>query len=216
MTFTERDLSFLRTLVLRVRLVSEDQALDAWWPATDSGRKNGQRRLRAYCRAGVCERHIVHAKPVRGVELLWSGTPGDAEPDCRQLSQACQSAWHRLTVQRLVVYTATRGARQLFGGTERHRVHALPHLSHDLGTAATYFELLKTAPERAALWRSEDDGLLPAGFGDAQPDAVLVDVQGRPDVAVEFAADYGHRRFEGLVRTCSEQQLGLRIYGVRS
>lgn len=212
MTLTERDLFLIRATVFAVRIAWEDRLLDACWPPTKSGRKNGQRRLHQICDAGFWARHVVHAKPVRNVELLHAGEPGDPPPDCRALSSESKSAWKRLPVRRLVVYSATPRARNIFGGLARHRLHALAQLSHEIGASSLFFTLFRLDPVLASRWRSEDERLLPTGFGDAQPDAVLVDGQERPTTAVEFAADYDSNRFERLYASFAEQKLSYQIW----
>jgi hypothetical protein len=213
MTLTPRDLTILTMPVRQVRLVGEDQILDAFWPRTRSGRTNGRRRLCQFCKARLLAKGIVHAKSVRRVALLFAGRPEGPWPDCALLSRQSKAAWSALPIRPQLVYTATRRARHIFGGLDRHRVHALPQVSHDLGCTASYLHLVTTAPELASQWRSEDEQLLPSGFGDAQPDAVLVDSGGRPMTAIEFGADYGPERYERLIRTFAEQGLDYRIYG---
>lgn len=217
MRLTDRDEFVVRSHVHTVRCSAQEHLLAALWPPTEAGRKNGQRRLHALWEADLLDRHVVHVKNVRAVCLLHAGQPDDPAPDCAELSRQCRAAWNALPIRAVVVYTATRRARLIFGGRERHRVHALPQLSHDLGCSASYFHLLRTEPDVAACWRSEDDGLLPAGFGDCQPDAVLVDADERPTGAIEFAAHYGTERFQRLLKSFadSDRPLAYRIYGAQ-
>jgi hypothetical protein len=213
MKLTNRFIEIIRDHVFYVRASWEPHILDARWPATTSGRKNGQRRLDDICGGKWLDKHVVHAKPVRRVRLLFAGGPNDAAPDFAALSRESRQGW-KLPIRRLTIYTASNRARRIFGGVARHHVHALSALSHDLGVACVFYTFVRESAELARRWRSEDEMILPADFGDAQPDGVLVDECGRPETAVEFASDYEAQRFAKLWNTIvAEQKLRLQIYG---
>jgi hypothetical protein len=154
----------------------------------------------------------VQAKPIHRVALLAAGGPDKPTPDFDRIARDSR-ARAQLASRPVRIYAASRRARIALGASPEGGWGPVHALSHSLGVSATYFHLKRTAPELAALWVCEEE-FGPAGFREAQPDALLREPDGKTVGAIEFALDYPTERFERLHATLMEQQLDYFIYGV--
>jgi hypothetical protein len=153
----------------------------------------------------------LHVKALAGVELIGRGGPGLPPVDPMLLSRECKRRWE-LPVKRAAVVTASDRARRIFGGPSRRSAHSLHHLNHALAVSQTYLAFLKHRPELATHWVGEDEFEAPA-FCEAQPDALILDAAGDPQLALEFGSDYGTDRYRRLQETLQEKSLPYEIFG---
>lgn len=212
---TNRQIGMLRVPLFVGRVVTEVALLDAFWPDTKSGRTNGRRQLRWLCASELLEAFAIHGKPVRRVSLLYEWAPGEPEPNFAWLSQVSKERW-RVPIRPMRIYTATVRARNIFGAQARQRVHSLGGLSHDAAVSLIYLHMLRSTPETANRWRSEDERLLGESFGQAQADACLVGDDGQPHTAVEFAGEYEPSRFEHFHNTFAAREIKYQIWSAGS
>ena len=197
---TRRKCQIYKTLGAKVRGAGLDQLLRAFFPDSASGRIRGKHWLKERERAGLFESFTVLARPVEDVELVCYGDPRAPPPDFSELSRESARRWN-VPCRPTTVIHGTAKLRNIVGGPPRMGFRAMDQIGHDaLGVAAVYFKLLRTAPELAAGWACEDS-LLPSGYREAQPDAVIFDQAGSPRCAIEFASGYQAKKFEKIDRT---------------
>lgn len=210
---TPRDLEVLRALVLAVAIFTETQILDAWWPQTAAGRRNGRRRLRALVQANIFARQVVVAKRFGRVRELLHVLPSEAPPDFHSLARSSQESWD-IEQRPVAIYSATSRAAAVFGG--RARTGVFGHtISHSLGVSAIYLTVRSLWPDMLTGWQGEHL-CNPTEYREAQPDAFITDDKGQRVIAFEFAADYPPSRFKRLDDTLRSKQLPYVIFGAAS
>lgn len=207
---TLRDLEVVRALVHCVAIFTEAQILDAWWPRTAAGQKNGRRRLYALVRANILARQIVVAKRFDKVRGLHHILPTDPPPDFNSLARNSRESW-AIEQSPAAIYSATQRAADVFGG--RARTGVFSHtISHSLGVSAIYLTVRSLWPDMLQGWQGEHL-CKSSEYREAQPDAFITDDEGQRVIAFEFAADYPPSRFKRLDDTLRSKQLPYMIFG---
>lgn len=212
MTLTTRDDDILKTLALRVRMLSLSQIAQAWWVPTAAGEQNARRRLVTLAEVGFLGSAHVYARPLPEMErpvVAWS--PHQPEPDFGAVSWTLLSRWTK-PPRRLLVYFATRRGANQYGGRHRGGVRQELQATHDLGVAEVYLHLRLQAPQTATRWTGEDM-LRPSRKHQKVPDALLTPPQ--PDAApvvIEFGGAYDARRVRSFHRDCSKRKLSYEIW----
>jgi hypothetical protein len=211
MTLTERDREILKALTVKVRVLALEQIASAWWPETDSGRRNARRRLEEFAASGLVARTRVHARPLLSLEgPVFRWNPGEPGPDCGRLSWRLQSRWDK-PPQTITVFYATRKAVNRFGGVARGKIKNLSQLSHDVHVGAIYLLFLRTQPLLGTAWMGEDV-LAPARKHQKLPDAVLCDDAQNPLRAIEFGGAYPPERLAAFHEDCARRKLPYEIW----
>lgn len=114
---SQRDLTLLEALALRVRLVGQRQAAEALWA---SHLANARRRLRRLVREGMITREVLPAMPLPELnEPVVRWQPGQAAPRSDVISFQLQSRWRFRALRPTVVYFPTSMTVTYFGGRER-------------------------------------------------------------------------------------------------
>jgi hypothetical protein len=141
---TPRDREILQALVQKVRLFSQRQIADHWW---NGELPNTRRRLKRLAERGLVERITVLARAIPVLKSpLVSWRPGDASPDFGSIAYHCQERWRRRPARPSVVWLATKGTSQSFGGTPGGQLKHPTQATHDLGVAAVWLR----SPQRSA------------------------------------------------------------------
>lgn len=212
MAFTPRDDEILKTLALKVRVLSLSQIAAAWWTPTPGGQASARRRLAALVNARLLLSLPIQARPLPPIEapfVCWR--PGRSAPDFGALAWKLQSRWTRPPRRTTVYFASKRGANQ-YGGRLRGEIKREFQVTHDLGVAQVYLNLLRANPDAAAQWVGEDM-LRYSHPKDKIPDAVLLSARGEsPRLVVEFGGSYDVDRLKKFHRHCAARALPYEIY----
>ncbi|QDV85441.1 hypothetical protein TBK1r_44220 [Stieleria magnilauensis] len=185
-----RDLTLLEALALRVRLISQRQAADAFWHGHCA---NARRRFSQLATNGMVTRNVVNAQPLPEIiEPIVRWQPGQASPDANNVAYQVQSRWRFRALRPTVVYFPTTKTITQFGGCERSQTK-LTQVTHDLGVTAVWLRYASQDSNMTAMWIGEDI-LAPTRIHQKLPDAALVDKQGEPKLLIEFGGSYGPER----------------------
>ncbi len=185
-----RDLNLLEALALRIRLVGQRQAADAFWAGHLA---NTRRRLRQLVQSGMLTRAIVNAQPLPELSspvVRWQ--PGQPMPDSNRTAFQLQRRWRYRSLRPTVVYFPTTSTIAHFGGRERSQ-SLLTQVTHDLGVTAIWLRFAADSQTASSVWVGEDI-LAPSRVGQKLPDAALVDQHGEPTLLIEFGGSYGPTR----------------------
>lgn len=212
MRLVARDDDILRTLALRLRLLSLVQIAAVWWGPTERGLVGARRRLAALVAAGLLRRLRLQLRPLPALDgptLAWR--PGDPEPDCDAASWRLQSRWKE-SARTTTVYIATKHGSNQFGGRQRGALRRAFQATHDLGVSAVYLRLRASNEEDVGDWIGEDL-LAPHRRGEILPDAVLADgPEARPRLVVEFGGAYAAERVRRFHAYCRDERLPYQLW----
>ncbi len=206
---TPRDLDILQTLTRRVRLLAMEQIRRIWWPKYGSARA-ARRRMLKLAAAGLVDRTIVNAHPLLPVEqplAVWR--QGNEEPNARRVSRQARARWRR-PAKPLEVFTATSRTASLFGSTATGVPNML-HRDHDLLLGQVFVLYRTRRPEEARRWLGED-ALPKAGYRIKDPDAFLIDADGRPGCVIESTGRYAARQIVAFHAHCMEYDLAYELW----
>jgi hypothetical protein len=209
---TERDREIVSVLASKVRLLSFDEILRTWWPASKSAETNARRRLAKLVDEKLLVRESeAYAKPRLPLDQpVFRWRPGEPDPHFGKLAWKLQSRWTEDDRQ-TTVYIATRRAAGIFGGGADGRIKNLSQVTHDIHLGAMYLKLRKEAPSLAAGWVGE--GVLAASReGQKLPDAILHDGSGRPRLVMEFGGAYPAFRVEAFHKDCAARALPYELW----
>ena len=85
------------------------------------------------------------------------------------------------------------------------------HWNHDLLLSAVYALYRRSRASAAARWLGED-ALPKAGFRIKDPDAFILNDEGRPVRAIESAGSYGAAQVAGFHEHCARAGLGYELW----
>ncbi|MCP5127491.1 MAG: hypothetical protein H6973_18210 [Gammaproteobacteria bacterium] len=209
MQLTDRDREILIALTHKVRLMSLDQIARTWWGNSPSALATARKRLTVLS-AYALQRMKLNAHPeltLTGPLFAWQ--PGQATPHFGGLSYRLKKRWDQAPVPTTVYIATEKAARQFggFGGKLRRPLQA----THDLHVAQLYLQFLQTAPERAALWVSEER-FAPERRHEKLPDAVLRDATGNITLVIEFGGAYDSKHVERVHLDCVTRSLPYELW----
>lgn len=221
----DRDQEILRTLALKVRLLSLAQLAAAWWSDSSSATTSARRRMNQLTRLGLITALKVLARPVPHITApLVRWRPAEPAPDFGALAWTLQSRWTEQP-RDTTVYVATAKAAHYFGGYAQGVLKHAYQATHDLGVAAVYLHFRAEAPASAAEWVGEDvirrtrRAPSPASPGrgrrrptDKLPDAVLGQSPTRPRLVIEFGGAYPATRVKHFHDDCQSRGLPYEIW----
>ena len=167
--FQKRDLILLEALALRVRLLGQRQAADAFW---NGHMANARRRLQQLVREGMLNRSVVNAQPMPDLDqplIRWR--PGLSAPNPDEVSYRLKMRWRYRVLRPTVVYFPTAKIIEQFGGTSRPQIK-IHQITHDLGVTAVWLKYAQQDIERTQAWLGEDV-LAPSRIHQKLPDAAL-------------------------------------------
>lgn len=203
-----RDLLLLEALALRIRLVGQRQAAEAFWAGHLA---NARRRLTQLVQTGFLIRAIVNAQPLPELltpVLRWQ--PGQPDPDAQQVSFQLKSRWRYRALRPTVVFFATETTIAQFGGRERSRT-LVTQTTHDLGVTSVWLRFYQESTSSAQMWVGEDI-LAPSRVGQKLPDAALVNAHGDPILLIEFGGSYGPQRVKDFHDDASARRLSYQLW----
>lgn len=211
MILVDRDQEILRTLALKVRLLSLAQLAAAWWPDSPAAISTTRRRMNQLTGLGLVAALKVLARPVPEVTApvaCWR--PSEPPPHFGALAWTLQSRWTEQPRQ-TTVYVATRKAAHFFGGYAHGTLKHDYQATHDLGVAAVYLHFRAEAPSSAAEWVGEDV-LRRLSRRHKLPDAVLGQSPTRPRLIIEFGGAYHAARVRHFHDDCQSRGLPYEIW----
>ena len=208
---TPRERELVSALALKIRLLSFDEILRSWWPASKSATTNARRRLTELVNDGLLVRERAHARPRLPLEApIFRWKPGEAAPDYGKLSWTVKSRWTE-PPREVTVYLASRRAAAIFGGKANGKIKNPSQATHDIHLGALYLKLCREAPTIAAGWIGEDI-LAPTREHQKLPDAILHDGDGRPRLVVEFGGAYPAERLQAFHEDCAARELPYELW----
>lgn len=210
--WTHQEFDLLETLTRRVRLLSVDQIARIPWRQVDSQRymkRPSGPRLRRLIQAGLLARAFINVRRLKPTCPLFRWRPGDDEPNVEQLVATITTRWP-VAAQPVEVYWASRYAASLFGSSAG-RLPKLHHRDHDLLLADAYLHYRVHERAWAMLWRGEDSRPK-AGYQIKDPDAFLVDREGRIVRVIESTGRYGVRQIEAFHDHCASENLSYELW----
>jgi hypothetical protein len=211
MKLIERDEQIISVLTRKVRLLSLDQLARGWWDSTSTGRSNTRRRIAELRQAGWL---VAIKLPVKKLATLdsplirWS--PGCPGPDLGNAAWILKTRW-QLQMRTTTLFLASRFAAQQFGGKGNGKPKKNLQVSHDLGVSEIFVNFLTSDPESAHDWLGEDL-FRESRRGSILPDALLIDDNRTPYLAIEFGGAYDKLRLESWHHDCASRQLPYEIW----
>lgn len=184
---TEREQDILRTLTHRVRYLTADQLVRAWWKPGRSGTVGMRRTVRSLIARGLLEAQRLPIEPLLNLEhpiLAWR--PGDPDPEPGPLSRLLQNRWteHACTTS---IYFASWTAARLLGGYGGGIKNSL-QVTHDLHLSQLFLKLRADDPGAAERWETED--LREFTPREKVPDVYLRNSEGEVEKVIEFGGKY--------------------------
>lgn len=208
---TPREQELVSALALKIRMLSFDEILRSWWPASKSATTNARRRLTELVQDGLLVRERALARPRLPLEEpIFRWQPGEAAPDFGKLSWTVKSRWTE-PPREVTVYLASRRAAAIFGGKANGKIKNPSQATHDIHLGALYLKLCREAPTIAAGWIGEDI-LAPTREHQKLPDAILHDREGRPRLVVEFGGAYPAERLQAFHEDCAARELPYELW----
>lgn len=204
----QRDEVLLEALALRVRVLGQRQAADAFW---SSHVANARRRLQQLVNAGMLSRAIVPAQPLPElIQPIVRWQPGQSMPDANQVAFQLQSRWRFRSLRPTVVYFPTEKTILQFGGRVRSQ-NKTTQITHDLGVTATWIRYFQQSNRMTSVWVGEEV-LAPTRINQKLPDAALVDQQGEPTLLIEFGGSYAAARVAAFHDDAAFRQLPYHLW----
>lgn len=185
----------VRTMTLRVRLVTAEQVARGWFASSDDQIAAARAVLSRLEQGKLLTRRVLEAHPIlemRRPLVAWSvGSPAPTEVDWESVAAKARSRWDQDHVP-VEVYSATKEAVSVCGAflDSRHVKHS--EATHDLHFTEVYLRYRHRAPRLAARWLGEA-AFPKLGFEIHRmkdPDAFIVSADGVADRVVEFAGSY--------------------------
>ena len=209
---SEIDEDILRTLALKVRVLSIDQVARTWWPEVSNPQKRAAARMRELQQGGLIECFSMPARPVPDVsEPLAVWQPGLPTPDFKSVTHVARKRRDGESKSAALVAASDAGGRQ-FGGRGGRGLRVC-EASHDLHVSEVFFEdFRRRTPARAASW-VRDDLLLTQGhsISDKLPDALVTD--GCSKTAIEICGDsYSDEDLQGKHDWCEKVRYGYELW----
>lgn len=207
-TLRQRDLVVLEALALRVRVLGQRQAADAFWFGHVA---NTRRRLQQLVDEGLLDRSIVPAQPLPEIiQPIVRWQPGQPTPDANHVSFQLQSRWRFRSLRPTVIYFPTEKTILQFGGRIRSN-NKTTQVTHDLGVTATWIRYFQQNSQRTSVWVGEDI-LAPTRINQKLPDAALVDQHGEPTLLIEFGGSYAAARVAAFHDDAAGRQLPYHLW----
>lgn len=212
MVRTPRDHDILKTLAVKVRILSLTQIAEAWWRDASQSPVHARRRLSI-----LRDTHQVHETTVPASPLLkltiplvvWK--PGQPTPDLATVARKLVDRWPAVPARPIRIFSATEATNNLYGGPRSVRPINVAHVDHDLHVGQVYLYFLRKHPALAACWQGED--VRPkSGYRLKDPDAVLELDGGRRIHAVEFGGRYDVERVRDFHEDCAKRHRSYELW----
>lgn len=208
-TWTKRDFDLIETLCCRVRVLSLENIYRGWW-STDHKVAHVEADVDRLVRAGLVQSVVWTAKVVLVNDApLFAWKPPLPPPDFEELANLVRHRWPK-TTRRVQAFVATSKAARLFGSSANN-IPPAHHRSHDLILAAVFVHYRTKRPDEARHWLGED-ALPMAEKGVKNPDAFLLDANGKVRRVIESAGHYSQDQIETFHRYCVQTELPYELW----
>lgn len=200
--WTQTEFDIVQTLTNRIRLCAASQTIRIW--------QDAPAKLQRLVNAGIIEQYTINTHPLLNPTVpLVAWLPGKPEPDFKTISMAARTRWKSAAVS-TEVFAASRQAANLFG-SDSHGMPPIEHRDHDLLLADVYTFYREQRPEVAARWIGED--FFPkAGFQIKDPDAFLMDDDGKLRCVIESAGRYSTQQVASFHDYCVVHDLPYELW----
>lgn len=208
---TKRDDEIIRTLTLKIHILTLSQIIKTWWKSSSTAKDKARKRMHCLKKAGLIKSERVLVYPMLPLErpvFVWS--PGDIALDYGDISNKLKQRWTS-TPQTATVYCATQKSVNQFGGYVNTRQKYRDKATHDLHVSELYLQLYCNMPEIAANWVGEDQLGSPSK-NEILPDAALKDEQGKIQLIIEFAGAYNAKRVKKIHEYCAAGSLSYELW----
>ncbi|MDX1926250.1 MAG: hypothetical protein SFV81_07025 [Pirellulaceae bacterium] len=210
MQFTTRDKLMFDILTTKVRALSLNQIAIEFFGGDFA---NANRRLRQLVATKVIARQRLIARQLpQPTEPCFVWTPATPPPSFEVVARMVKRRWSRLPTRMTAVYFAEARFSSIVGNRAKGRLMHPLQISHDLGLASIYLHFLHKHPQRASQWLGEDSFESRNQRKKQTPDAVIIDGNFRPALAIEFGGIYTADRIERFHRHCSARSLPYEIW----
>lgn len=212
MPLTARDSQILKTLSLKVRMLSLEQIASAWWSPARGAEALARRRMGMLAEAGLVSRLYAQVRPLpQKTSPVISWRPGAPPPDFSAAAWKLQARW-TAPPRRTSIYIATRTAANQFGGRLRGKVRYDLQATHDLGVAQIYLHILRTDPSSAERWVGEDI-LRFSRPRQKLPDAAIArEKDKRIITAIEFGGAYDAGRLQDFHQAMAARNMPYQVW----
>ncbi len=209
---TQRDHQILKTLAIKVRLLSLTQIATAWWADTAVPEVHARRRLNELRDAKVLRETTVPVSPMLEMKapvIVWK--LAQAAPDHAAIARILLNRWPSVATQPKSIFSASEATNNLYGGPLSVRPIHLAHVDHDLHVGEVYLHFVRNHPALAERWRGED--VRPkSGYRLKDPDAVLEFEDGARIHVVEFGGRYDAERVRDFHNDCAKRNRSYEIW----
>ena len=203
-----RDMILLEALALRIRLISQKQAAEAFW---ECHIPNARRRLKQLAVAEFLQRASAPAQPLpEMVQPVVRWQPGQEPPNANRVSYRLKQRWKFRVLIPTIVYCATERTVLQFGGKARSQ-NKVTQVTHDLGLTATWIRYYQESSRETSFWVGEDV-LAPTRRRQKLPDAALLDRSGNPALLIEFGGSYAADRVAAFHEDAASRQLPYHLW----
>ena len=203
-----RDMVLLEALALRIRIISQKQAAEAFW---ECHIPNARRRLKQLTGAGFLKRASAPAQPLpEMIQPILRWQPGQDFPNANRVSHRLKQRWKFRALLPTVVYFATKRTTLQFGGKTRSQ-NKVTQVTHDLGLTATWIRYHQESNRETSFWVGEDI-LAPTRRRQKLPDAALLDRSGNPALLIEFGGSYAADRVTAFHEDAASRQLPYHLW----
>ena len=211
--WTNPEQLLLRALAVQLRVLSFEQICKGWF--RDEPEDTIRESIDALKSAGLVQENICEIdSPIEleGPLLTWG--PGDREPDVDRLariSQHLETRWSRVFKVEVLYSITPRGANQF--GSWGGKLSREEELTHDYHLSEVYLRHCEVTEETFKRWLGEmalekfsREMRATLGFEIKRmknPDAYVLDDDGKASLVVEFAGKYSVSHLQNLHRHCA-------------
>lgn len=206
--------AILIALTHAIRLITLPQAQRTWWEHATISAVRAKFTALVDADYLIARRYLIRPERFCGEPII-AWRPGDPVPAFGAASYLLRKRCKE-PVSPTLAYLATKKTAKLFGGFSggskgdgvlRHPLQA----SHDAAVSTRYLELLKSEPDTARRWVSEEKFEI-QNRGSKLFDAVIVDDSGELERVIEVGGEYGVRRLKTIHAECARRLLPYELW----
>lgn len=209
---TARDHEILKTLAVRVRILSLSQIARTWWNTAAQPEVHARRHLNMLRDTNQLFETAVAVSPMldlRAPVVVWK--PGQPQPDLDAAARTLLERWPPVPTRPTSVFAATEATNNLYGGPPSVRTTHPSHVDHDIHVGEVFLRYLREHPALAERWQGED--VRPkSGYRLKDPDAVLEFDGGAYIHVIEFGGRYDKERVRAFHQDCAKRDRSYEIW----
>ena len=207
--WTDIELDVMKSLARCVQMLTALQ-IGRIWLEQESTAESAQQLMRPLVAAGMVQQALVVGHPaLQPKRPIVGWEPGKPDPNYSRISDRIRGRWNQSSVVTQVYWASSRAAN-IFGCSVPH-LRSVTHRDHDLLLSDVYAFYRVSRPGLAASWIGENS-LPKAGYRIKDPDAFLIDNDGRVRRIIESAGRYGRDQIETFHQHCVDLQLPYELW----